>query len=311
MVRFTIGILCAVSVMSCGHPRSLVAPVRLFGPVIGNEIIAGRTDEGTGRPVLMLVAERDLVSIDVEHRSTTRRGLALADASSCWGLARLSDGSLWTIRDWKTLREISPAGDTLRELPLGGAQAALFGAGDRLLFQRAEFVAPDQALTAARPGDDRHEPWSTLQTRPYKLARTSVAALNLVTCGPTRAEERACWFPDDPAVALIDPSGSTRRLELAGIPHIAPEILLTSDNPARPVRDAFVDRSGGVWIISAGTPVEGTQPSPGGWLLAHFAPAGAPLERLNLSEPARLILETDTRHIVLLMGSGYVAEVRL
>ena len=310
-MRFAVVIVCAVSVVSCRHPKSVVAPVRLFGPVIGNEIIAGRADEGAGRPVLVLVAERDLVSIDVEHRTTTRRALALADSSTCWGLARLTDGSVWTIRDWKTLRQISLAGDTVREFPLGGAHAALFGAGDRLLFQRAEFVAPDQALTAARPGDNRFEPWSTLQTRPYKLARTSVAALNLVTCGPSRAEERACWFPDDPAVALIDMTGRTRRLELAGIPHVAPEVLLTSDNPARPVRDAFVDRSGAVWVISAGTPIEGAHPSPGGWLLAHFAPAGTPLERIDLSEPARLILEADTRRVVLLLGSGYVAEVPL
>jgi len=310
-MRFTIVIVCAISVIACRHADSLVAPVRLFGPVIGTEIIAGRTDEGAGAPVLLLVAERDLVSIDVEHRSTTTHALALADASSCWGLARLSDGSLWTIRDWKILREISLAGGTVRELPLGAAHAALFGAGDRLLFQRAEFVAPDQALTAAKPGDDRHEPWSTLQTRAYKLARTSVAALNLVTCGPTRAEERACWFPDDPAVALIDLAGRTRRVELPGIAHVAPEVLLTSDNPARPVRDAFVDHSGSVWIISAGTPIAGVPQSPGGWLLARFTASGAPLDRFNLSEPARLILDVTPSHVVLLMGTGNVAEVRL
>ena len=310
-MRFWIIIACALAAGSCRHSRLLTTPVRLFGPVIENEIIAGRADEGSNRPVLVLVAERDLVSIDVEHRSATRRPLALAGASSCWGLARLSDGSLWTIRDWKTLRQISLSGDMVREYALDGAHAALFSAGDRLLFQRAEFVAPDQALIAGRPGDGRREPWGTLQTRPYKLARTSVAALNLVTCGPTRAEERACWFPDDPAVALIDAGGRTRRLELAGIPHVRPEVLLTSDNPARPVRDAFVDRSGGLWIVSAGTSIEGTAQPAGGWLLAHFTPAGAPLERFNLTEPARLILEADTRHVVLLLGSGYVAEVRL
>jgi hypothetical protein len=310
-MRVSVLILCAMSVMSCRHHRSLVAPSRLFGPVIGNEIIAGRAETGPGHPALILAAEHDLVSIDVDHQQTTRRPLVLADASSCWGLARLSDGSLWTIRDWRTLRQISPGGETVREFPLDGAQAALFSAGDRLLFQRAEFVAPDQALTAGKPGEARREPWGTLQTRPYKLARTSVAALNLVTCGPTRAEERACWFPDDPGVALIDGSGRTRRLELAGIPHVAPEVLLTSDNPARPVRDAFVDRSGAIWVISAGTPVEGAPQPPGGWLLAHFAPAGDPLERFDLTEPARLILEANTHHVVLLLGSGYVAEVRL
>jgi hypothetical protein len=301
-------VLCAAS---CRHSRTLVVPDRLFGPVIENEIIAGRVDDGEGKPVLVLAAERTLVAIDVQHRTSSRRALALADASSCWGLARLSDGTLWTIRDWKTLRQISASGDTLREYSLDGAQAALFSAGDRLLFQRAEFVAPDQALVAGKPGQSKRDPWSTLQTRPYKLARTSVAALNLVTCGPTRAEERACWFPDDPALALIDAGGRTRRVELAGIPHVAPEVLLTSDNPARPVRDAFVDRTGSVWIISAGTPVDGAPQPPGGWLLAHFAPSGAPLARYQLTEPARLILDVDTHHAVLLLGSGYVAEVRL
>jgi hypothetical protein len=310
-MRLTIVIVCALCVVSCHRERSFVAPVRLFGPVIGNEIIAGRSDGGAGRPVLVLAAERDLVAIDVEQRRATRHSLPLPEASSCWGLARLSDGSLWTIRDWKTLRELSVSGDTIREFPLGAAHAALFSAGDRLLFQRAEFVAPAQALTSGKPGEDRRDPWGTLQTRPYKLARTSVAALNLVTCGPTRAEERACWFPDDAAVAMIDGAGKTRRVELTGIPRVSPEVLLTSDNPSRPVRDAFVERAGGLWIISAGTPADGGQPAPGGWLLAHFAPAGTPLERFDLAEPARLILEADAHHVLLLTGSGYVAEVRL
>jgi hypothetical protein len=310
-MRLGLLLLSVVSLLSCRHVEKRIAPNRLFGPVIGNEIIAGRVDAGDDAPVLLLVAERSLVSVDIGHRTSARQSLALADASSCWGLAQLSDGSLWTIRDWRMLREISLSGDTIREYPLDGAHAALFSAGDRLLFQRAEFTAPDQALLAGRPGDSKREAWSTLQTRPYKLARTSVAALNLVTCGPTRAEERACWFPDDPAVALIDPAGHTRRLALPGIPHIAPEVLLTSDNPARPVRDAFVDRTGSLWIVSAGTPMEGAPQPPGGWLLAHFSPAGAPLDRYALTEPARLILSVDTHHIVLLLGSGYVAEVRL
>ena len=310
-MRVLIVMLLALLLVSCRHAGTPVTPVRLFGPVIGNEIIAGRADDGAGKPVMVLVAERSLVSIDVQRRTSSRTDLALADASSCWGLARLSDGSLWTIRDWKMLRQISAAGDTLREFTLDGAHAALFSAGDRLLFQRAEFVAPDQALTAGRPGDARREPWSTLQTRSYKLARASVAALNLVTCGPTRAEERACWFPDEPAVALIDTAGRTRRMELPGIPRVAPEVLLTSDNPARPVRDAFVDRTGSLWVVSAGSPVDDKAHPPGGWLLAHFAPAGTPLERLDLTEPARLILDADSAHVVLLLGSGYVAEVRL
>jgi hypothetical protein len=304
-------LVCAVlSLAACRQTRSLVAPVRLFGPVIESETIAGRAEDEQRRE-LLLIAERNLVTVDWQRRTSATHALTLASGSSCWGLARLADGSLWTIRDWRILREISPAGETRREATLDGAHVALFGAGDRLLFQRAEFVAPDQALIAGKPGDPRREPWGTLQTRPYKLARTSVAALNLVTCGVSRSQERACWFPDDPGVALIDAGGRTRRVDLRGIPSVAPEVLLTSENPARPVRDAFVARDGSLWIVSAGTPVAGAPEPPGGWLLAHFGPSGTSLERFDLTEPARLIFEADTRHVILLLGSGYVAEVRL
>jgi hypothetical protein len=309
-MRIATGGLLMACLLACRAEPRLVVPVHVFGPVIDNETLAGRANDDDADPVRLLVAERDLVTIDLARRSFERHPLDLADTSSCWGLARLDDGTLWTVCDWRRLRRIDDGGKTMTEFPLDAAQVALFAAGDRLLFQRAEFVAPAQALVVGKPGDARREPWSTLQTRAYKLARTSVAALNLVTCGNTRSAERACWFPDDPGVALIDREGRTRRMDLAGIPGVAPEVLLTSENPARPVRDAFVDRAGGVWVVSAGTPVPGAPEYPGGWLLAHFARDGTPLDRMRLSEPARLILRADDRHLVLLLGSGYVAEVR-
>lgn len=312
MHRMLLVVLLTVVVSCRAQSPAAVAPVRLFGPVIGNEVIAGRADDDSdAQPVMLLVAETALVTLDLDHRTASRQRLDVADDGGCWGLGRLQDGSLWTVCDWRKLRQIEPSGRTVREIELAGAQVALFGDGDRLLFQRAEFVAPTQALVAGTPGSPRRDPWGTLQTRPYNLARTAVAALNLVTCGNTRAAERACWFPDDPAVAMIDRTGRTRRVELTGIPRVAPEVLLTSDNPARPVRDAFVDRAGSIWVISSGTSVPGAADLPGGWMLAHFGPTGAPLDSLALSEPARLILRADTHRVVLLLGSGYVGEVRL
>lgn len=312
VIGVTVIVLQVAAGVGCRGRGPIASPVRLFGPVIDNEVIAGRADDRSDDdPIELLIGETSLVRLDLQRRTFTRRPLQLPDSSQCWGLARLEDRSLWTICDWRQLHEIDTDGRTVREVPLDGAQVALFGNGDRLLFQRAEFVAPDQALVAGRPDDPRREPWSTLHTRAYNLARTAVAALNLVTCGNTRAAERPCWFPDDPAVAMIDRSGHTRRLELAGIPRVAPEVLLTSDNPARPVRDAFVDRSGSVWVISTGRPTPGAPDGPGGWILAHFGSAGAPLERLQLAAPARLILRADAHRVVLLMGSGNIAEVRL
>jgi hypothetical protein len=311
-MRMVVAVALVVALSGCRAQPRMVVPVHLFGPVIDNETIAGRAnDDEDADPVRLLIAERAIVSIDLAKRTFVRHPLDLADNSSCWGLARLDDGTLWTICDWHRLREIAETGATRREFALDAAHVALFSTGDRLLFQRAEFVAPDQALLAGKPGDARREPWGTLQTRAYKLARTSVAALNLVTCGNTRSRERACWFPDDPGVALIDRDGHTRRMDLAGIAAVSPEVLLTSENPARPVRDAYVDRADGVWVISAGTAVPGAPEYPGGWLLAHYAADGSPLARVRISEPARLILRADDHRLVLLLGSGYVAEVRL
>jgi hypothetical protein len=312
MRRLLLVSLVVLVASACHHPAAATPVVRLFGPVIDNETIAGRANDSTDDdPVLMLIGERDLVALDLKQRTFSRRSLSLATASSCWGLARLEDGSLWTVCDWRRLRQVDVTGATLAEYELDGAQAALFSAGDRLLFQRAQFTAPDQALVAGRPGDASREAWGTLQTRAFKLARTSVAALNLVSCGNTRSAERACWFPDDAAVAMIDQAGRTRRVELGGIPQVAPEVFLTSENPARPVRDAFVDKYGSLWVISAGTPAGNGPNYPGGWLLAHFDGAGVPLARFQLAEPARLILRADTRRVMLLLGSGYVAEVML
>jgi hypothetical protein len=196
-----------------------------------------------------------------------------------------------------------------REVPLGGAYFGLFGQGDRLLYQPADFVPPGQALFAGLPGSRMREPWSTIRTRPFHLARASVAALNLVSCGIGRGGERPCWFPDEAALALVDATGHTRRIELPGLEVVAPEVLLTSDNPARPIRDAYVDSAGTVWILSSGKPPSAGTDLPGAWLLARYGSTGEPLGMVTLTEPARLILRAGSRRAVLLTGSGMVAEV--
>jgi hypothetical protein len=149
-----------------------------------------------------------------------------------------------------------------------------------------------------------------LKTRSFEgLARASAAALNMVSCGISRGSERACWFPDEAAITLIDPSGRTRRVELSGLEVIPAAVLLTAENPARPVRDAYVDESGGIWILSSGTRPPAAPDQPGGWLLAHYGPAGDAMGAVALSEPARLILQATPRGAVVLTSAGMVAEV--
>ena len=286
-------LLLAVVLGACRtSPRQAPASTLLtpiFGPVIGAEVIGGRADGAAGNnddEIVLLAGGVDLVRISLATRRSARVKLRLAAGSGgfredCWNLAALGE-------------------------PYFG----LFAAGDRLLFQRADFLPPGPALMAG--GADRRPAaaWSTIATRTFPaLARASVAALNMVTCGPTKASERACWFPDEAAVFLVTDSGSTRRLVLRGLDLVSPETLLTSDNPRRPVRDAYVDGDGTIWILSSGAPPPGTAEQPGGWVLASYASDGASKGIVRLPEAARLILRADARHVTLVMASGMIGQV--
>ena len=300
-----------------GQAPVVATAVPLFGPVLGPEVIAGRADAGD--EVVGLAGGIDLVRLNLRTRHVARVSLRAGPSEECWNLARLRDGSLWTIKGRRTLARLEPDGTIAQEVTLTETHFGLFAAGDRLLFQRADFTPPAPALLAGAPDNPSRVPWSAIATRTFpSLARASVAALNMVTCGPSLSAERACWFPDEAAVSLVKDDGATRRVTLEGLEAVAPEVLLTSDNPRRPVRDAYVDAAGELWVLSSGMPPQGGEETPGGWVLARYAlddtaghegPSLRSKGIARLSEAARLILRADSRVVVLLLSSGKVGEV--
>jgi hypothetical protein len=150
-----------------------------------------------------------------------------------------------------------------------------------------------------------------MTTRAFeRLARGSAMALNMVSCGGSSIDERPCWFPDEAAITLIDVHGSSRRVVLPGLAVVPPDVLLAADNPPRPVRDAYVDRKGRIWVLSTGTAPPGEADRPGGWVLARYAPDGTAEGIVRLQESVRLILRADDDRAVVLSGTGHVAEVR-
>jgi hypothetical protein len=287
-----------------------VPPAPLFGPAVSTEVIGGKAEDGEGR-VWLLAGGSAVVRIDLERREIERVSLRVPPGESCWGLARLADGSMWTLKGRSALAAIGKGGRIDREIPLAAPHFGLFASGDRLLYQAAEFTPPAPALRVGLPGDEHPQPWGDVTTRPFAaLARASAAALNMVSCGGTRTMERPCWFPDEAAVSLIQPGGATRRVPLSGLEVVAPEILLTSENPARPVRDAYVDERGVLWILSSGRPPIGGEERPGGWILARYSPRGALIGLQSLTEPIRLILRASGGRATVLTGAGMVADVQ-
>ena len=280
----------------------------LFGPIVSREVIGGRA--GGGEIVWLLSGGEAIVRVDLRAHTAARASLAIPPGESCWGLAQLDDGSMWTLKGRRTLAQIGSQGRIVREIPLAEPHFGLYAHGRRLVFQPARFVAAGRLLLAGTPGDPHPEPWSALEPRAFPtLARVSVAALNMVACGQSRTGEQPCWFPDDTTVALIRSDGSTRRVSLDGLVRVPPEVLLTSENPTRPVRDVSIDEDGSIWVVSSGAAPPGASAGPGGWLLAKYSGSGALTRISRLSEPVRLILHAEPRRLLVLTGTGMVGEV--
>ena len=289
------------------RPSSPAGVRAMFGPVVATQVIRGR--DYNGDEVLLLV-DTTIVHVDVRNQRSWTTPIQLAPGESCWGLARLADGSVWTLKGRDAVIRIAADGSVSRAIDLREPHMNLFAAGHRLVVQRGLATAPDPALHAIEPGVANERPWSALKTRHVPgIARAQAAALSLVACGGTELAERPCWFPDQAALSLIDVDGRARHMGLAGLDPVSPEVLLTAENPRRPIRDAYVDRDGRIWVLSTGDAPPGAEDAPGGWLLARYSASGALEGQARLTESVRLILAVRDRRLIVLAGSGHVSEV--
>ena len=302
-----IALTSACHASSLAQPPAVAAVTRLFGPVIAAQVIRGREEEG--HTVLLLV-DHVVVRVDLARRKWSATPIRLEPGETAWGLARLADGSLWSLKGRTAVMRIESDGSISRVIPLEEPHAGLFAFGEQLIFQQAVGSAPDPALRASVPGAATKAAWSEMRVRSIPgIARAQAAALSLVACGRSAVAERPCWFPDEAAVSLIAIDGTTRRIPLSGISPVAPEVLLTAENPRRPVRDAYVDALSRLWVLSSGDAPAGSADVPGGWLLARYKADGTPDGQARLSQAARLILEIESSRVIVLTGTGDVSEV--
>ena len=306
-----VSLFAAIVLLGCeaaphAQPPPIAPLTRLFGPVMSQQVIAGREEEAD---LVILLVQQTIVRVDLKERRAWSTAIDTDAADTCWGLARLTDGSLWTLKGRGAVMRIEPDGRVARVIQLGEPHAGLLAAGDRLVVQRGVAMASESALHASVPGGEP-TPWSDIRVRSFPgIDRAQVSALNLVACGRSRVPERPCWFPDEAAIAVVAPDGHTRRVVLPGLAAVAPEVLLTAENPRRPVRDAYIDDHRRIWILSSGEARGGAVEGPGGWILARYLPDGTPDGQTRLAEPVRLILRIEGARVIVLAGSGHVSEV--
>jgi hypothetical protein len=304
-----LGLMTACHAAPAVGQADLVPLAALFGPVISQEVIRGRQDDG--ERVVLLVGQSTLLHIDLAARRSWRVAIVLAPGEACWGLGRRDDGSLWSLNGRSSLIRIERDGSVSQVVALPEPHLGLFSVAGQLIYQKAAFTSPGAALATGAPDSAVRAPWSAMTTRSFTgIARAQAAALNMVSCGGSRTSDRPCWFPDEAAVSLIAPRGDTRRIALSGLTVVPPEVLLTAENPARPVRDAFVDRHGRIWILSSGAPRAVPSDLPGGLILARYLADGTADGQVQLEQPARLILAVDNERVVVLAGDGRVSGVK-
>jgi hypothetical protein len=278
--------------------------------VISDETIVGRVIAGG---LATLITSQDaLITVDLDHQSSVRTPVTPLDPGEHpWGLAEGQAGHLWTLVGRTELVQLTYGGRIVRRVRLHQPHVNVFGFGNRLLYQVMDFKPPAPALLSGAADEQPRRAWGRMFTRSLPLNRGAVAALNLVSCGATAASEIACWFPDESSVTITDAEGQSRALALAGLPTTPLEILLTSDNPRRPIRDAFIDGDRTLWILASGNAPPDRSDRPGGWLVARYGADGSVLSRRQLPEPARLILGVRQNSCLLLAWSGYVVEAGL
>ena len=301
----------AVAALSgCVRPTGVATSWSVrFGPVIGSEEIVGRVVAGSN--AWIATGGDALVHIDLQRGRSRRYDVhPLADDEHIHGLASDRTG-MWTLIGHRALARVTREGLITRRIALTEPHAGIFTAGRELVFQVTSAQPPADALAAGPPGGLRRHKWSHMRTRALRIGGDRAASLNLVSCGATAGASVPCWFPDQAAVTLTDASGLSREIVLDGLSTAAAGALFTSDDPPRPVRDAFVSAANAVWVIGAGeAPGRDDLNRPGGWLLARYDSEGRLFRRVQLPEPARLLLAVTEDRCLLLTWDGRVVEVR-
>lgn len=266
---------------------------------INDSVIVGRARCPDSR--WLLNGARQLMEISPSNRTVAIhpvRGLEREDQP--WGLACLTDQTLWMLTTPRTLARVGRDGAIVERLSLPAPWIELFGAGDRLLFERMPPVIASPVLATSRPRSPQaSRPWPGLLAR-TAAARADVLATNLVSCGLANGPTVPCWFPSDTQVVLSDGTQIRR--------HSFPWIRAADVDPAAPLRDvAFVER-GRVWLLATSSRLYQGRRAGGRLLLATTE--GREIARIDLDPPARLVLAATDTSCLLLTVRGDLVEVR-
>ena len=241
----------------------------------------------------------ELIEIRAAHRPVFEVHVSteLASKPDLWGLACLTDGSLWTLETGHSLASLTREGSIVERVSLQLPWMALFGRGDQILFEALPIVSGVPVMAKASPhalADAR--PWPGLNGRDGSSDAPS-ATRNLLRCGLAAAGLYPCWFVDRPTVVLSSESG-VRSIDI-------PQSDLDVLDREMPVWDVAVADRSRLWVLATSAPPGARRRADTVLLLGGAARSG----RVRLPRPARLILFASSDRCTLLLETGEFLEV--
>ena len=294
----TIAVLLTLRSPSDGTASVLHKRPVTFAGVVPSALIVGRA--ACQGATWLLTETRQLVRVAAATRTVTvhdAQGLLLDDRP--WGLACLTDGSLWTLSSPRTLARLNENGRVVERQTIRLPRVGLFASGDRLLFQQLPTIieAPVLATSPERqPLDVRT--WPGLRGRPAP-SREDQLAHNLVNCGIAVGASVPCWFVNDAQIVVSD-GVSARFRKFAGL-------RASGIDQSAPIWDVALVGPERLWLLAT-APTSANGARTGGRLVL-VNDRGVEESRLMLSPTARLIVWATPTRCLLLTVRGELVEV--
>ncbi|MBI3400140.1 MAG: hypothetical protein HY048_01870 [Acidobacteria bacterium] len=265
--------------------------------LVPDALIVGRAT--CGWKSWLLTETPELIEIKIGVWTPAIRPIGgLKPAERVWGLACLSDGSLWTLATPRTVARIEPGGQIVERVDVVLPRIAVFGAGDRLLFQQLPLAPGAAALATSPPRQPQTvHAWPgligrTARTREDQLAR------NLVNCGIGVAALVPCWFADDRQFTVSDGSNG-RRIGFA-------PLSSANVDSAAPIWDVALVDANRFWLLTS-APRRSATRTGGGRL--YWSDTGRPLLALDLTPLARVVVTASETRCVVVTIAGALMEI--
>ena len=248
----------------------------------------------------LLTEHRDLILVTHPARQVTVQRLeGLRTNDRLWGLACLTDGTLWSLATPRVLIRIGAEGVVRERVELRFPRVAVFGWTDRLLFIDLPLLIAKPLLATAIPRSRGESmPWPRFLGRAAE-ARADLIARNLVNCGIGSGRRLPCWFADERRVIVSDGT-SANTVSFAAL--AARDVAA-----ATPIWDLAMGGADTLWLLASARGTAGGAVS--GARLIKTDGRGTELATLVLLPSARIIVAATDTACVLLTVEGSLMEV--